>query len=164
MSTQNEPGEQARASDTHTSLSRVRNIWLMTLSEKKVMASHCTKDGEKMEQRPSPVLAERKRTRELSPCSSLHAQQQADKLPCCNILALTSILVRALSLQMLGRDAPGAVKVLPCDLPHSSESSQDISLTFEILQGATPPNHRSEMKRRETTCPDSALQARLPSV
>jgi len=50
----------------------------MTLSEKKVMASHCTKDGEKMEQSPSPVLAERKRTLEFSPRSSPRAQQQAD--------------------------------------------------------------------------------------
>lgn len=133
MSTQNKPGEQSRASDTHTSLSRVRNIWLMTLSEKKVMASHCTKDGEKMEQRPSPVLAERKRRVELSPCSSLHAQQQGDKLLHCNILALTSILVTQLSLQMPGRDALGAIKVLQCDLHHSSEDSWDISLTFEIL-------------------------------
>lgn len=73
VSTQKKPGEKAGAWDTHTSLSMVRNIWLMTLSEKKVMASHCTKDGEKMEQRPSPVLAERKRTLELSPCSSTAA-------------------------------------------------------------------------------------------
>lgn len=41
-----------------TSLSSVRNIWLITLSKKTVMASHCTKEGEKMEQRPlSPVAA-----------------------------------------------------------------------------------------------------------
>lgn len=84
--------EQARRAaktfDIRTSLSRVLNIWLMTLSEKKVMASHCTKDGEKMEQRPSPVLAERKRTPELSPCSSLYAQQHAGKLPHCSTLQL----------------------------------------------------------------------------
>lgn len=133
VSTQNKPGQQARASGTRTSLSRVRNIWLMTLSEKKVMASHCTKDGEKMEQRPSPVLAERKRTLELLPCSSPYAHHQADKLLCCNISALTSILVTQLSLQIPGRDAPGAIKVIPCDLPHSSEGSWDISLTSEIL-------------------------------
>lgn len=41
-----------------TSLSIVRNIWLMTLSKKKVMASHCAYDDEKIEQRPpSPVPA-----------------------------------------------------------------------------------------------------------
>lgn len=164
LSTQNKPEEQARASGTHTSLSRVRNIWLMTLSEKKVMASHCTKDGEKMEQRPSPVLAERKRTVELSPHSSPHAHHQAGKLLCCNILALTSILITQLSLQIPGRDTLGATKVLPCDLPHSSEGSWDISLTFEILQGATPTSHRREKKRRETAFPDLALRARLPSV
>ncbi|KAI1240722.1 hypothetical protein IHE44_0009162, partial [Lamprotornis superbus] len=71
--THKKPEEKAGIWDTHTSLSMVRNIWLMTLSEKKVMASHCTKDGEKMEQRPSPVLAERKRTLELSSCSSTAA-------------------------------------------------------------------------------------------
>lgn len=136
----------------------------MTLSEKKVMASHCAKDGEKMEQRPSPVLAERKRTLELSPCSSLHAQHPADKRSHCDISALTSILVRQLSLQMPSRDALGATKVLLCDLPHSSEGSWDICLIFKILWGATSTNHRREKKNRETTCPDSALQARLPSV
>lgn len=97
LSTQNKPGEQARASGTHTSLSRVRNIWLMTLSEKKVMASHCTKDGEKMQQRPSPVLAERKKTLELSPCSPQHAHHQADKLLHRNILALNYFGHTALS-------------------------------------------------------------------
>jgi hypothetical protein len=41
-----------------TSLSSVRNIWLITLSKKKVIASHCTYEGEKMEQKPpSPVPA-----------------------------------------------------------------------------------------------------------
>lgn len=117
-STQKKPGEQVRASGTHTSLSRVRNIWLMTLSEKKVMASHCTKDGEKMEQRPSPVLAERKRTLELSPCSSPHTQHQADKLPHCNISALPSTFV----------------------------------------------TNNSQKGKGRAVCPDSALQARLPSA
>lgn len=117
-STQKKPGEQVRASGTHTSLSRVRNIWLMTLSEKKVMASHCTKDGEKMEQRPSPVLAERKRTWELSPCSSPHTQHQADKLPHHNISALPSTFV----------------------------------------------TNNSQKGKGRAVCPDSALQARLPSA
>lgn len=39
-----------------------------------------------MEQRPSPVLAERKRTPELSPSSSLHTQQHAGNLPHCSTL------------------------------------------------------------------------------
>lgn len=95
----------------------------MTLSEKKVMASHCAKDGEKMEQRPSPVLAERKRTLELSPCPSLHVQHPSDKHPHCNTSAFTSVLVRQLSLQMPSRDALEATKVLLCDLSHSSEGS-----------------------------------------
>lgn len=46
------------AQETLTSLSTVRNIWLTTPSTKKVMASHCTNEGEKMEQRPlSPLPA-----------------------------------------------------------------------------------------------------------
>lgn len=124
----------------------------MTLSEKKVMASHCTKDGEKMEQRPSPVLAERKRTLELSPCSSSHAQHhQAGKLPRCNISALTSILVTQLSLQMPGRDAPGAIKVLPCVSPHSSEGSWDINSDLWDTTGSNT-NKSQKGKEKEGDC------------
>jgi len=90
----------------------------MTLSEKKVMASHCTKDGEKMEQRPSPVFAERKRTLQLSPHSSPHAQYQAYKLPYRIILVLPSISVTQLSLQMSSKDALEVTKLLKCDLPY----------------------------------------------
>lgn len=71
-----------------------------------------------MEQRPSPVFAERKRTLQLSPRSSPHAQHQAYKLPHCIILALPNISVKQLSLQMYSRNALKAIKLLQCDLPY----------------------------------------------
>lgn len=136
-STQKKPGEQVRASGTHTSLSRVRNIWLMTLSEKKVMASHCTKDGEKMEQRPSPVLAERKRTLELSPRSSPHTQHQADKLPHRNISALPSTFVTNNSQKGKEKAGPYA-QTQHCrqDCPQRDFVEHQVHLDFN-----SKPNH-----------------------
>lgn len=40
-----------------------------------------------------------------------------------SLVALTSVLTTQLSLQMPDRDAVGAIKVIPCDLLHSSAGS-----------------------------------------